>query len=106
LPEDVLALTAVLPVAQAIESEFQYYVHISELFKAHHLVSSEVHFAQLAISTAPPFTDTSSLWSVVTKGYADLTLYEEAYAALMATPYEKQCVLPSLPKMTDTHSCV
>jgi len=88
--EDVEALTLVLPPSQTIQSEYAYYVYVSELFKSHLLVQYEVQFAQSAIHAAPPGTDTSFLWSAVTKGYADLGLYEESYAALMAMPYDKQ----------------
>ncbi|RXW24637.1 hypothetical protein EST38_g1210 [Candolleomyces aberdarensis] len=89
-PDDIEALTSLLPAAHSIQSHFAYYLFVSELFKTHMLTRYEVQFAQLAISTAPPSTDTSSLWATVTKGFADLGLYEEAYAALMTMPYEKQ----------------
>ncbi|KAF6762913.1 nucleoporin Nup120/160-domain-containing protein [Ephemerocybe angulata] len=88
-PEDIQPLKKVLPSARSIQSEFAYYIYVSELFKAHKLVRYEVQFAQLAISVAPLAADTSSLWSIVTKGYAELGLYEEAYAALITMPYEK-----------------
>ncbi|KAG2013470.1 hypothetical protein CC2G_010381 [Coprinopsis cinerea AmutBmut pab1-1] len=89
-PEDAEALIQVLPASHTIGSDFDYYVHISDLFKRHNLVRYEVHFAELAISVAPAGTEVSSLWLIVTKGYASLGLYEEAYAALMAMPSEKQ----------------
>ena len=89
-PDDIEALTSLLPAAHTIQSQFAYYPFVSELFKTYLLTRYEVQFAQLAISPAPPGTDTSSLWATVTKGFADLALYEEAYAALMAMPYEKQ----------------
>ncbi|KAH6915289.1 nucleoporin Nup120/160-domain-containing protein [Coprinopsis sp. MPI-PUGE-AT-0042] len=84
------ALTLVLPAAQAIASDFEYYAHVSELFRRHSLTRYEVHFAELSISAAPPSSDTAHLWLTVARGYANLALYEEAYAALMAMPYEKQ----------------
>ncbi|KAF7354945.1 hypothetical protein MSAN_01409400 [Mycena sanguinolenta] len=49
----------------------------------------------LALSVAPPDADTSSLWSTIIKGYIDLSLYDDAHASLIATPYEKlkrECV--------------
>lgn len=91
------ALTLVLPAAQAIASDFEYYAHVSELFRRHYLTRYEVHFAELSISAAPPSSDTAHLWLTVARGYANLSLYEEAYAALMAMPYEKQSVKFSLP---------
>jgi nuclear pore complex protein Nup160 len=87
------ALTLVLPAAHAIASNSEYYAHVSELFRRHSLTRYEVHFAELSISVAPPSNDTAHLWLTVARGYANLALYEEAYAALMAMPYEKQLVI-------------
>ena len=94
--EDFEALSAVLPAASTTQSEFSFYLHVSGLFKSDLLVQHEVHFARLAISTAPSNADTSFLWSNVIKGLLDLGLYEDAYASIMATPYEKQCVADNL----------
>lgn len=88
--EDREALLVVVPSARVFDSPFAFYIHASEMFKNHLLVYYEVRFAQLAISTAPPGVDTSTLWYTVIKGYLDLGRYDDAYAALMATPYEKQ----------------
>jgi nuclear pore complex protein Nup160 len=93
---DFEALSAVLPAASTTQSEFSFYLHVSGLFKSELLVQHEVHFARLAISTAPSSADTSFLWSNVIKGLLDLGLYEDAYASIMATPYEKQCVADNL----------
>ncbi|KAF9452001.1 hypothetical protein P691DRAFT_795643 [Macrolepiota fuliginosa MF-IS2] len=88
--EDREALLVVMPSARVFESSFAFYIHASEMFKNHLLVYYEVLFAQLAISTAPPGVDTSTLWYTVIKGYLDLGQYDDAYAALMATPHERQ----------------
>lgn len=93
MPEDVEPLQMVLPATQPIESEFAYYVYVSELFKAHLQIRYQVQFAQLAISSAPAGVDTSSLWSIVIKGYSELGHYEEAYATINAMPFERQCVV-------------
>ncbi|KAJ3566967.1 hypothetical protein NP233_g6671 [Leucocoprinus birnbaumii] len=90
LQEDRDALLAVMPSARIFDSTFSFYIHASDMFKNHLLVNYEVLFAQLAISTAPPNADTSSLWLSVFKGYLDLGRYDDAYATLMATPHEKQ----------------
>jgi nuclear pore complex protein Nup160 len=42
----------------------------------------------LAISNAPPEWDTNDLWSTVIRGTTDLGYWDEAYAALMATPHD------------------
>lgn len=60
------------------------------------LVQHEVLFAQLALSVPPPDEDTAALWYTVIKGYTDLSLFDDAYSSLIATPYEKQSVLFSV----------
>jgi nuclear pore complex protein Nup160 len=46
-------------------------------------------FSQLALSVAPPDTDTTGLWTNVIKGNIALGLFDDAYAALIVSPYEK-----------------
>ncbi|RDB20540.1 hypothetical protein Hypma_012453 [Hypsizygus marmoreus] len=87
--EDQEALALILPATELFDSQYAFYVHVSNLFKACSLVQQEVSFAQLAISAAPVDADTSFLWHTVIKGCTDLALYDDAYAALMLTPYEK-----------------
>ncbi|KAF9468851.1 nucleoporin Nup120/160-domain-containing protein [Collybia nuda] len=85
------SLKWVLPV---VDSQFSFYLHASTLFHNASLVHHEVLFAELAISVAPP-VDTSTLWHTIIKGQTDLGLFDEAYASLMATPYEtlkQECV--------------
>ena len=47
----------------------------------------------MAIQVAPADADTSPLWNVVAKGLTELGLYDDAYASVMATPFEKQLVV-------------
>ncbi|KAJ7762811.1 nucleoporin Nup120/160-domain-containing protein [Mycena maculata] len=88
--EDHEALSFVLPASDPFDSAFFFYLHASRLFKIASLVQYEVQFAQLALSVAPPEADTSSLWITIIKGYTDLSLFDDAYSSLIATPYEKQ----------------
>lgn len=90
LQEDQEALAVVLPNAELFDSDFSFFVHASTLFKSSSLVQHDVLFSQLALSVAPECTDTSTLWNSVIKGYVDLGLFDDAYASLIATPYEKQ----------------
>jgi nuclear pore complex protein Nup160 len=90
--EDQDTLASVLPGAELFDSTFSFYLHASNIFKMSSLVYHEVLFAQLAIAAAPS-EDTSGLWSNVIKGYTDLAMYEDAYAYLMSTPYEKLYVV-------------
>lgn len=86
--EDADALAAVLPGGQLFDSTFGFYLHVSSLFKSASLIDHDVHFARLAISNAPPEWDTNDLWSTVIRGATDLGYWDEAYAALMATPHD------------------
>lgn len=79
-----------LPGAILFDSEFSYYLHAAGLFKSVGLVYQETMFAQLALSVASQDVDTSALWLTVIRGYIDLALYDDAYAALLSTPYDKQ----------------
>jgi nuclear pore complex protein Nup160 len=90
--EDQDALASVLPGAELFDSSFSFYLHASNIFKMSSLVYHEVQFSQLALAVAPP-EDTSSLWVNIVKGYTDLGMYEDAYASLMANPYERLYVV-------------
>jgi nuclear pore complex protein Nup160 len=92
-PEDHEALSFVLPATDPFDTTFFFYLHASKLFKMASLVQHEVFFTQLALSVAPLDADTSSLWNTIIKGYTDLSLYDDAYSSLIATPYEQQSVL-------------
>ncbi|KAJ7499350.1 nucleoporin Nup120/160-domain-containing protein [Mycena latifolia] len=105
--EDHEALSFVLPASDPFDSAFFFYLHVSKLFKMASLVQHEVSFAQLALSVAPPEADTSSLWSTIIKGYTDLSLYDDAYSSLIATPYEKQkreCVAQLVYRMCEDNA--
>jgi len=91
--EDADALAAVLPGGQFFDSMFGFYLHASSLFKSASLTDHDVHFARLAISNAPSDWDTNDLWSTVIRGATDLGYWDEAYAALMATPHDMLLVI-------------
>jgi nuclear pore complex protein Nup160 len=86
--EDADALAAVLPGGQLFDSMFGFYLHASSLFKSASFIDHDVHFCRLAISNAPPDWDTNDLWSTVIRGATDLGYWDEAYAAMMATPHD------------------
>ena len=94
-PEDSEALTSVLHSSHpSIDSQYSFYLYAANLFQnisTHY----EVFFSRLAIQVAPADADTASLWRTVVKGLTDLALYGEAYATTMATPFEKEYVVPS-----------
>ncbi|KAJ3777455.1 nucleoporin Nup120/160-domain-containing protein [Lentinula raphanica] len=88
--EDRDALQAVLPSSHWFDSSFSFFLYIATLFKSNSLQHYEVHFTQLALSVAPPNTDTLSLWHTIVRGYIDLGLFDEAYAAWCSTPSYNQ----------------
>ena len=88
-PEDRDAFAAVLPNASLLGSDFAFYLHLRELFRAASATHHEVRASQLALSVAPPGDDTSELWRGVIKGLTELGAYDDAYAALAASPYDK-----------------
>lgn len=87
--EDREAFAAVLPNASLLDSDFTFYLHLRELFRAATATHHEVRASQLALSVAPPDGDTSELWHRVIKGLTELGSYDEAYAALAASPYDR-----------------
>src|SRR5438477_1655790 len=89
LPDDEEALSVVLPGGELFDTEFSYYLHASSLFKSAGQVRHEVLFSQLALSVVPENLDSSDIWYSVIRGNTDLGLYDEAYASLMVTPYDK-----------------
>ncbi|KAJ8523440.1 hypothetical protein ONZ45_g87 [Pleurotus djamor] len=102
--EDVDSLREVLPNGDLFDSDHTFYCHAASLFSEHSFVQSEVLFTKLALSTAPSNMDTSALWLTVMKGYVDLRLYDDAYGALMACPYEKlnrDCVTQLIYRMCE-----
>ncbi|KAK7060140.1 hypothetical protein VNI00_000904 [Paramarasmius palmivorus] len=89
-PEDREALEQVLPSGHLFDSPHSFYLYIATLFKSSSLLYHEVLFTQHALSCVPPNADTSSLWYTVVKGYTELGMYEDAYAAWLSVPSDSQ----------------
>ncbi|KAI0698869.1 nucleoporin Nup120/160-domain-containing protein [Cytidiella melzeri] len=105
--EDRDALAAVLPGAELFDSQFGFYLHAAALFRAVSVTGYELVFSQHAISTAPVDVNTSMLWQIVIKGLTESGLYDDAYGALMSTPYEKlrrDCVSSLVYRMCEEHA--
>ncbi len=90
--EDREALAAVLPGTRLFLSDFEYYIHIAETFRAAGLTAYEVQYSRYALSSAPKGTNTLDLWAAMFKGYTDLGFFEDAYMTLITTPYVELCV--------------
>ncbi|KAG1836482.1 hypothetical protein C8R48DRAFT_680501 [Suillus tomentosus] len=93
--EDAETLASVLPGAVLFDSEFTFYIHASAIFRSNGLVQQEVSFIRLALSVAPQDIDTTELWFGLIRGYIDLGFYEDAYSAIIATPYDsvkRECI--------------
>lgn len=95
--EDADALASVLPGSQLFDSDFGFFLHTASLFKAAFLTEHEVHFSRLALTVAPEDWETIDLWYSIIKGSIDLGYYDDAYAALMATPHQR--LYADLPSM-------
>ena len=78
-----------LPGEDLFPTQFEFYLHASDLFKAALSTYHDVFFTQLALSCAPPEYNTTTLWHNVIKGLTDLGQYEDAYTALISAPYER-----------------
>lgn len=87
-PEDAETLSSILPGAVLFDSEFTFYIHASAIFRSNGLTQQEVSFIRLALSIVPGDIDTSELWFSLIRGYIDLGYYEDAYSAIIATPYD------------------
>ncbi len=87
--DDQEAFAAVLPSERLFATQFDFYLHVSDLFKAALSTYHDVSFTQLALSVAAPALDTTALWHNVIKGLTDLGQYEDAYTALISAPYER-----------------
>ena len=77
------------------DSEFTFYIHASTIFRSSGLTEQEVSFVRLALSVTPRDVDTSELWFSLIRGYVDLGYYEDAYSAIIATPYDSVYVSKS-----------
>jgi hypothetical protein len=69
-------------------------LYAAELFQNTY-IGHAVRFSKLAIQASPAGVDAAPLWNTVVKGSTELALYDEAYAAIVSMPYEKQYVLLS-----------
>lgn len=85
---DLRSLKAVLPVNSFFKSDFEYYLHVAELFRNASIVQHDVTFSQHALAVAPEVSETSDVWANVIRGYSDLGSYEDAYSCLIASPHE------------------
>ncbi|THH14049.1 hypothetical protein EW146_g6244 [Bondarzewia mesenterica] len=105
--EDAGALESVLPGTRLFNSDFEFYLHASALFKSALLTEHEVHFSQLALAVVPPNRVAVELWYSVIKGSIDLGYYDDAYSALMTTPYDnlrRDCARQLVYRMCEEHA--
>ncbi|KAI0334875.1 hypothetical protein GY45DRAFT_1317953 [Cubamyces sp. BRFM 1775] len=105
--EDQQALAGVLPSEKLFPTQFDFYLHVADLFKAALSTYHDVSFTQLALSVAPPGLDTMALWHSVIKGLTDLGRYEDAYTALVSAPYERlkrECTSQLLYRMCEENA--
>ncbi|KAI8984997.1 nucleoporin Nup120/160-domain-containing protein [Trametes punicea] len=106
-PDDQEALAVVLPGEKLFSAQFDFYLHVSDLFKSALTTYHDVFFTQLALSVAPPGIDTMALWHSVVKGLTDLGQYEDAYTALMSARYERlkrECISQLLYRMCEENA--
>ena len=80
------ALASVLPSGALFPSEFDYYLHVADIFRSAGVLTEEMSFTKMALSVIPEGEESAELWHCVTKGYTDLGRYDEAYSSLMASP--------------------
>ncbi|KAL7282041.1 hypothetical protein ACG7TL_003508 [Trametes sanguinea] len=105
--DDQEALSVVLPGEKSFSTQFDFYLHVADLFKAALATYHDVFFTQLALSVAPPGIDTMALWHSVIKGLTDLGQYEDAYTALVSAPYERlkrECTSQLLYRMCEENA--
>ncbi|KAI0637706.1 nucleoporin Nup120/160-domain-containing protein [Trametes polyzona] len=105
--DDQEALAVVLPGEKLFPTQFDFYLHVADLFRAALTTYHDVFFTQLALSVAPAGVDTLALWHGVIKGLTDLGQYEDAYTALVSTPYERlrrECISQLLYRMCEENA--
>ncbi|KAI0643699.1 nucleoporin Nup120/160-domain-containing protein [Trametes meyenii] len=105
--DDQEALAVVLPGEKLFATQFDFYLHVADLFKAAQTTYHDVFFTQLALSVAPPGLDTLALWHGIVKGLTDLGQYEDAYTALVSSPYERlkrECTSQLLYRMCEENA--
>jgi nuclear pore complex protein Nup160 len=77
-----------MPTRTLFKSEFEFYLHVAELFRASEIAQHDVAFSQHALAVASNAVDTSDIWANIIRGYCDLGIYEDAYSCLIASPHE------------------
>ncbi|KAI5985403.1 nucleoporin Nup120/160-domain-containing protein [Pisolithus albus] len=71
------------------------------------LTQHEVGFLQLALSVASPETNIPDLWYGLIRGYIDLGFWEEAYSAMIATPFDgvrRECISQLVYRMCEENA--
>lgn len=91
--EDAQTLAQILKRDRPFSQPADFYDFVAHLFEAKSLTQHYIEFTQLAISVSEPDVDTSIHWQDVITGYIKLGLYDDAYAAWVATPYNHMLVL-------------
>lgn len=94
--EDSAALRHVLPKISTNYDEYSYYKWVAIMFEEEGYLSEAVRFYALAIECGAPDIDVSDLWRKVITGYIELEMFEDAYMALVTSPYENMLVLQIL----------
>ncbi|KAI5982289.1 nucleoporin Nup120/160-domain-containing protein [Pisolithus marmoratus] len=105
--EDAETLAVVLPRQALYDSEFNFYLEASSIFRENGLTQHEVGFLQLALSVAPPETNTPDLWYGLVRGHIDLGFWEEAYSAIIATPFDsvrRECISQLVYRMCEENA--
>lgn len=105
--EDAETLSAVLPGKALHQSGFTFYLEASSIFREKGLTPHEVGFLQLALSVASPETNIPDLWYGLIRGYIDLGLWEEAYSAMTATPFDsvrRECISQLVYRMCEENA--
>lgn len=105
--EDAETLSAVLPGKTLHDSEFIFYLEASSIFRENGLTQHEVGFLQLALSVAPPGINAPDLWYGLIRGRIDLGFWEEAYSAIIATPFNsvrRECISQLVYRMCEENA--
>lgn len=86
--EDSAALRHVLPKISTDYDEHGYYKWVAIMFETEGYLSEAVKFYALAIECGHSGMDMSDMWRKVITGYIELEMFEDAYMALVTSPYE------------------
>ncbi|KAG6329594.1 hypothetical protein ID866_9496 [Astraeus odoratus] len=105
--EDSETLSSVLPGKALYDSEFAFYLEASSIFRTNGLTQHEISFLRLALSVAPAQVDTADLWYGLIRGHIDLCFWDQAYAAIIATPFDsvrKECISQLVYRMCEENA--